>query len=101
MQSLDNCPCCAENWILDHKRDDGIKIQYHCSKCKIDYNPDNKFLMRRDILGNKSAHLVWDLQLNRCVYGFRSNAIDSNLLELPFLPFDITPEKLKLYIVFS
>jgi hypothetical protein len=99
MINLDNCPCCAESWINNHIRDGGLKIQYHCSKCKIDYNPKNKFLMRRDILNKK--HLVWDFQLNRCVYGYAPNVIDGNLLELPWLDFNITPEKLKLYLLFS
>jgi ribosomal protein L32 len=101
MQSLNNCPICGGAWLNDHIQN-GFMIPHHCSKCAMDYYPISKFLIKRDILGCKDYHLTWDLILNTCEYGSISMGkfIDDRL-KLPWLSFDITPEKLKLYLVFS
>lgn len=58
-------------------------------------------MIRRNILGRINYHLVWDFVLNRCEYGCEDNVINNTTVKLPLLPTNITPDKLKLYLVFS
>jgi len=46
-------------------------------------------------------HLIWDLQDNSCTYLSDPIATESTETKLPMLSFDISFEKLKLYLLFS
>src|ERR1700679_2226565 len=102
MQSLDNCPCCGGAWKPIPEDETKDTYKYDCDICNMVYYPTNKFLVRRDILGYKGYNLVWDLKFHTCEYGLMGEygsmgKFIDDMVKLPMLQFNITPEKLKLY----
>jgi hypothetical protein len=92
MINLDNCPCCKNAWTHSGQSP-GYPYDY-CDKCMIYYYNTHKFLVRLDVLEGKGSRLSWNFKTNSCEYGY-------NGFILPWLDFNITPEKLKLYLLFS
>jgi hypothetical protein len=102
MISLDNCPICGGHWKPSEKlKANGEPRHNHeCVKCFARYFP-NKFFSRGNVLGKKDYFIGWDLRNHICEYGNLLDAVDGKLTKLPWLDFNITSEKLKLYILFS
>jgi hypothetical protein len=100
MISLNNCPICGGVWKpSENLNSKGKPLHSHmCAKCDMVYN--SNFLARRNILKANYA-ILWDFENNTCVYGNQIDILNEACLKLPWLDFNITPDKLKLYILFS
>ena len=76
-------------------------FDYECVKCFTRYFP-NEFFSRGNVLGKKRLfYWLGFRQLYICEYGNLLDAVDGKLTKLPWLDFNITPEKLKLYTIYS
>jgi len=103
MISLDNCPICGGPWKPSEKlkANGEPRHDHECVKCFTRYFP-NEFFSRGNVLGKKRLfYWLGFRQLYICEYGNLLDAVDGKLTKLPWLDFNITPEKLKLYILFS
>lgn len=94
-----NCPWCFKKWVLNKVYE---KTYTHdCVSCNVRYIPEDELLTKRDFLGRPNYHLGWDFLDNTCFYGSLEEKVSGGGVELPLLPLDISPEKLKLYLLFS
>ena len=96
MKDIDfpNCPRCGGNW--SQIGEVALHHYYMCSQCKmqLDRFPQWVKLTSPDFMGN-NLHLSWYVKENFCVLK------SDEFIWLPWLPYNITPEKLKLYLTFS
>ena len=97
--NFSNCPRCYGNFTY-------IKETKKCYKCSLSYRQyvnDTRsysldFFSFQKFLGIEGFNLYWAVENNEpsyCQYGNTPHSI-----KLPRLPFDITPEQLKLYLTF-
>jgi hypothetical protein len=92
-----DCPRCHNSWIDNHHT---YEINLYCKNCELNYyfsfRPNYYHFMRFKI--NDELYLQWNFLQNAC-YVF-TKKLDNNI-KLPMLPYNITAEKLKLYMLFS
>jgi len=90
---IDKCPRCGNEWI------NKFSIKPECKKCLVFYDiADAKHI--RLYLNSPAPNiklLVWRFEHNDCICWFSL----TEPLRLPWLPFDITAERLKTLILFS
>jgi hypothetical protein len=65
---------------------------YKCMQCDITYDFKYQTLTYRHFL-KYGKHLSWEHLHHRCTYG--DDIFDRDIIYLPWLPFDITRERLK------
>jgi hypothetical protein len=101
MMEFSTCPRCGDEWNLSlcgRWKDSGEICTYRCVKCNLDYGhlapavPHGVYLL----LSNDKV-ILWMLNNHSCWY----LPYDNERYRLPWLPFDITEERLKLLLVFS
>jgi hypothetical protein len=54
-----------------------------------------------DLVEDSKIILAWDYDYDVCLYGDYHQCLRTGATKLPWLPFTITLEKLKLYLLFS
>jgi hypothetical protein len=88
------CPRCNSQWQF--------KLSPQCA-CGMAYHipPAYHCLVLRSFLGIEGNYLTWDIDNHFCLYGNWPECVCGTATKLPWLPYDITPEKLKMYILFS
>jgi len=87
---FDTCPRCGGEW----NKDATILNFYKCTMCTMHITIDEgEFSLNIELFG---FYIGWSSIGNYCIIYSRNKPI-----KLPWLPFDITEEKLKLYLVFS
>jgi hypothetical protein len=92
------CPRCHKDWL--HR--EYAYINYcNCADCNISYwdDQDGELLCLSSFLEDDDE-LSWDWFDKTCNY-WHINPYGNNYTKLPWLPIDITKEKLKLYLLFS
>lgn len=89
------CPRCNGEWIKSNNK---LEIIMDCCKCKMHW-PIYKEYMWRSF--SENTELIWDFRDNCCRYVSNLKSIELIITELPMLGFDISSEKLRLYILFS
>jgi Zn-finger nucleic acid-binding protein len=95
--NIERCPTCKSNWKNDGSNDYLMACRNYMT-CKT-YKSKDGFIRRRIISDEKEMCLiVWNLNSKECRV---SDENDLLLVCNYVLPFDITPEKLKTYILFS
>ena len=93
MINLPTCPFCNNDWNRD------VSVNFlRCYKCDV-YYWDNDLLSICNFICKKDE-LCWDFKNNNCDYSNKGGTF-RNRIKLPLLPINITPQKLKLYILFS
>jgi hypothetical protein len=103
MEPFETCPRCRGPWqnsLMATLRPASGKCDFWCVNCNIFYSVGNELLVMRDVFSN-DKHLAWDFRYDFCYYGSYRDAVNNKALTLPWLPFDIAKEKLKLYLLFS
>ena len=81
--------------------------QIECQKCKFLYDlcvdpfKDTKYVFEyRDFdINYVDDEIIWKVNQNICIY--YKSYYENNFIQIPYLPFDITGDKLKTYILFS
>ncbi len=84
------CPRCNDHWCNKYS------VRPECKKCNMFYEKHPPYRIR--LVLNEEISLVWRHEHNDTIVWFKSKL---DPLPLPWLPFTITEEKLKLYLVFS
>jgi hypothetical protein len=90
------CPICLSKWKQEGQY--GRFTKCSNATCKAGADKDQNYLYKGfdiPILGY--GNLYWMFNFNKCTLYFGS---DSKPIGLPLLPFDITADKLKLYLTF-
>jgi hypothetical protein len=115
------CPKCNSDWILNKsdwilnkdcigkwthlELSTNMAFDFKCSNIICDMKSNAKgteVYIKRFMNG---INLVWSIETNQCSFMSMNEALDrdikgESLYNLPWLPFDITPERLKLYLAF-
>ena len=87
------CPRCNNNWQRENK----IIYRKYCDDCNLFYCHFG-LLVIRSFLGTDDS-LIWQYTIPNCIYG--TGTIFGKNTTLPWLPFNITPDKLKTYLLFT
>ena len=100
MMNFDKCPRC----LKDTWKQDGTRI-FRCKLCRMIYNPDNIFNFLR-LKIDHNQYIIWSLNFNTCelaIHHINGDGLLSRVesISLPWLPFDITLDQIKMYVVFS
>ncbi len=98
MTSFSECPRCNGKWIKDSKYESAVSMD--CSDCKMIWLPEENVCWYY-FSTDDTTYLLWDLDINVCHYISGPVSTDKIETVLPMLPFDISSDKLKLYILFS
>ena len=87
------CPRCQNSWQFKINR-------YECINCNINYYLDLNNMI--DLYGiiHENDRLTWIFKTKKCYYRYQIDSV-YHFLNLPWLPFDITSDKLKTYLLFS
>jgi hypothetical protein len=94
---IDKCHRCHGDWQEDTTRTPTIR--WKCQACNMMI--DELYLTLRSPLGDPDRHLGWFPYEHICMYASIIDRVQGTETRLPWLPFDITSEKLKLYLLFS
>ena len=106
---FDMCPRCGGEWDRNLVRFiDGVKHNViRCLNCRAVCD-ERSFSLKCFLKYEEGSdgwsgghNLVWDTEVHVCFYADIIDAMNEKMLQLPWLPFDISKEKLKLYITFS
>ena len=88
MIDLSKCPRCNENWVHSN---------YYCVICNMEYN--GTYGKGCFVLSFNSQKLYWYRTLRRCcLYYMLDNSNHQKVINLPYLPYNISFTKLKLYL---
>jgi len=103
-QILDRCPRCNGEWEKQASNIPPSENYFKCRTplCYTEYwdNETGPILLCYVNFLYTGDELSWDWDTNDCGY-WKYNPTGENSTRLPWLGFDITPEKLKLYLLFS
>lgn len=98
---FESCPRCNGNWestFVSYKEE---KFPfYRCNSCNIHYFDNREEVALRGIL-KPQTNLVWYCNENYCRYGSMEDVVNDSTLRLPWLPFTISKDRLKLILLFS
>ena len=91
------CPRCSGKW------QEYVYSNFcECDACDIQYYRDaNDSMMSYRNFLEKGDRLDYYFGSNGCVYHVPFGVAEAKITRLPMLPMNMTPEKLKLYILFS
>jgi len=87
------CPRCNDNWWSNVL---SPMASRNCMRCSMYYSPTSEFFALYSFVEHEK-NLYWHLNNNYCEYGFN---IFSCGIKLPYLPYNISPEKFKTYLTF-
>ena len=90
MQTFPVCPRCSHDWIKEEQ------TFWDCPICGMSYNPSKNCmnLLLEDFL------VYWFPEENISYLYCYPSSLSLKRIKLPFLPYDITLDKLKLYLTF-
>lgn len=98
---FESCPRCNGNWESANININDEKIPFHrCITCDINYYDNREEIALRGYL-KPSYNLVWFYNEKCCRYGSLEDVMYDKVLLLPWLPFSITRDRLKLLLLFS
>lgn len=93
MQEFKNCPRCNRDFDITDS------TETKCNLCNLHYSKSFRYMAIYNILDGYNLYWKWNIKGEiYCHFDFA--IYSSNPTILPFLPYDITAEKLKLYLNF-
>jgi len=94
MSEYSNCPRCNSEWS---KASDKHYTECSNESCRMRYSGN---LVMPNFLGEAGKHLGWMTSQNdtHCVYGTLSEVVANKAKVLPWLPFDVTPDQVKILL---
>jgi len=98
-----NCPRCHGDFREEIKLYSGGKEVFcfcYCDVCPMKYDVKYSFIALRNPICEE-VHLTWDINFNKCSYGSLSDYVSNKEKILPWLPYNISSERLKLLLAFS
>ena len=107
MTHFETCPRCHRSWDTNYRlacprcQDKFVHMSYdlyECIGCRAKYDAVSECFVLQDVLEDYDTLSFFK---NRCEYGTLDDYAHEKELSLPLLPYDITPEKLKLYLFYS
>ncbi len=103
-EQFPRCPRCQREWQEEEKSRLSLKSPHlpgrlKCCDCGMKYVFSGQHFFT--IIMSGEYKLTWKVNDRECDYGTFDDAMNDTLTKLPWLPYDIDLDTLKLYLTFS